>query len=112
MKKLTIIITAILLCLNLLFGILLDSFKPFNVGFTSIAIMSTGTLVYLLQVISIKDAYAISLVFFYSIIGIIHYVLGLFSPTRITGNWFITIATLLMTIEIVVLIVCKHSSNY
>ena len=111
MKNTTIIITTILLVLNLLFGLLLSAYKPFNVGFTSIMILITGALVYLLQVIKLKDAFAISLSFIFSFMGAIEYILGILSPQHIEDNGFVIATIVMLACEVVILIICNLTSK-
>lgn len=111
MKQTTVIITIILLAINLLFGLLLSAFKPFNVGFTSFVILLTGALVYLLQVIKLKDAFAISLSFIFSTIGVIQYVLGLISPQHIEDNGYVIATIVLLAIEVIILLICSLTSK-
>ncbi len=111
MKQTTVIITIILLAINLLFGLLLSAFKPFNVGFTSIVIFLTGTLVYLLQVIKLKDAFAISLSFIFTIMGIIQYVLGLISPQHMEDNGYVIATIAMLAFEVIFLLICSLISK-
>lgn len=111
MKKTTLIITAILLIVNILFGVLLSSFKPFNVGFTSIVILLTGGLIYLLQCIKMKDAFAISLSFVFAVLGIIEYVLAILSPEQIPDNGHVIATIVLLVIQLIILLICNLTSN-
>ena len=111
MKQTTVIITVILLAINLLFGLLLSSFKPFNIGFTSIVILITGTLVYFLQVIRLKEAFAISLSFIFSFIGIIAYILGILSPQHIQDNGYVVGAIIALALECIILLICSLTSK-
>ena len=111
MKKTTIIITVILLILNLLFGYLLSAYKPFNIGFTSIVILLNGLLLYLLQSIKLKDAFAISLFFLFLTVGVIQFILGLISPQRIEDNGCVIGVIVLLAIECIVLLICSLTSK-
>lgn len=111
MKKTTLIITAILLIVNILFGVLLPSFKPFNVGFTSIVILLTGGLIYLLQCIKMKDAFAISLSFVFAVLGIVEYVLAILSPAHIPDNGYVIATIVLLVIQLIILLICNLTSN-
>lgn len=111
MKKAIIVITIILMAINLLFGFLLTGFEPFNVGFTTIVILVNGILLYVLQSVTMKDAFAITLTFLFSFIGIILYVLGLLSPDSIEDNVFVIATIIFLVIEIVILFICSLTSK-
>ncbi len=111
MKKTTIIIAAILLVLNILLGLLLSSFKPFNIVFTSLIILLTGGLIYLLQSIKLKDAFAISLSFLFATIGLIEYILAIISPEYIPDNGYIIATIVLLAIESIILLICNLTSK-
>lgn len=111
MKKTTIIITVILLVLNILLGLLISSFKPFNIVFTSLIILLTGGLIYLLQSITLKDAFAISLSFVYATLGLIEYILAILSPKYIQDNGYVIATTILIVIEGIILLICNLTSN-
>ena len=111
MKQTTIIITVIMLAINLLFGFLLSSFKPFNVGFSSIVILITGTLLYLLQVVRLKEAFAISLSFLFSAMGVVEYVFGILSPQHLRDNGYLIAGIVAVAFEVLFLIICSVSSK-
>ena len=71
MKNLTLTVGGIALALNLLFGVLLSGYSWFNVGFTSIVIVLTTLLIYLLRALPMKDGYAIGLSFFFLLMGVV-----------------------------------------
>lgn len=111
MKKTTLIITALFLIVNILFGVLLSSFKPFNVAFTSIVILLTGGLIYLLQCIKMKDAFAISLSFIFAVLGIIEFILAILSPEHVPDNGYVIATIVLLAIQSIILLICNLTSK-
>lgn len=111
MKYITIIITAIILTINILAGLVLSDYKQFNVAFTSVIIVITGLLVYIIQSIQIKKAFAISLAFFFSFMGFIAYILGLLSPEGLKDNGYAVVSLAIIAIEIIVLLICSITSK-
>ena len=111
MKRLTIYITVILLIVNLLLGFVLSGYKPFNVGFTSVVILITGIMELLLQVINLRNAFAISLAFIFVITGAIAFVLGISSPQHLEDNYHISTAIILLAINIILLLICNIKSK-
>ena len=111
MKKTVIIATTILLVVNLLAGLMLSGFKPFNVTFTSVIIILTGALIYLLRSIPMKDAFVISLSFLFVFIGLIEYILGVLSPESFKNNGFLLGTICLLALECIVLTICSITSK-
>ena len=100
MKRLVIVITALLLVINILAGLVFPGFRLFNVILTSIIILITGGLVFLLYNVGLKDAFSISLSFLFLILGGAEYVLGLLSPSSFRGNTILFVTILLIVAEV------------
>lgn len=111
MKNLTLIIGGIALALNLLFGFLLSSFEPFNVGFTSIVIVLTTLLIFLLRIVPMKDGYVIGLGFLFLLLGIVEYILGLVSQPEITDNGYVIATIILLAFQTGILLICSSISK-
>ena len=111
MKNLTLIIGGIALALNLLFGFLLSGYEPFNVGFTSVVIVLTTLLIYLLRVIPMKDGYVIGLGFFFLFLGIVEFILGLISRPSMTDNGIVVATVILLAIQLGILLICSSISK-
>ena len=111
MKNLTLTIGGIALALNLLFGVLLSDYETFNVGFTSIVIVLTTLLIYLLRVVPMKDGFVIGLGFFFLFMGVVEFVLGLISEPSMTDNGFVFTAIILLAIQASILLICSSISK-
>ena len=111
MKKLIIIIAAILLAVNLLAGLLLSAYEPFNICFTSIVIIATTILICLLDTIRLKTAFAISLSGLFLVGGLAGFILGCVSPSQIEDNGCIIAAALGLAVEIAILLICNFTSK-
>jgi hypothetical protein len=111
MKNLTLIVGGIALALNLLFGVLLSGYSWFNVGFTSIVIILTTLLIYLLRVLPMKDGFVIGLSFFFLLMGIVELILGFVSRPTVTDNGFVIATVLMLAFEAVLLIICSSISK-
>ena len=111
MKKLTVIIAAILLAVNLLAGLLLSAYEPFNICFTSIVIIATTILICLLDTIQMKTAFAISLSGLFLVGGLAGFILGCVSPSQIQDNGCIIAAVLGFAVEIAILLICNFTSQ-
>lgn len=111
MKNLTLTIGGIALALNLLFGFLLSSYEPFNVSFTSVVIILTTLLIYLLRVIPMKDGYVIGLGFFFLFLGVVEFILGLVSKPLMTDNGIVVATVILLAIQVCILMICSSISK-
>lgn len=111
MKNLTLTVGGIALALNLMFGFLLSSYEPFNVGFTSVVIVLTTLLIYLLRVVPMKDGYVIGLGFFFLFLGVVAFILGLLSPPSIIDNGFVIAAIIMIAIEVGIFLICSSISK-
>lgn len=111
MKNLTLIIGGVALILNLLFGFLLSDFEAFNVGFTSVVIVLNTVLIWLLRVVPMKDGFVIGIGFLFLFLGIVEYVLGLYSDPQFTDNGILITAILLAAFEAVILLICCSISK-
>lgn len=66
---------------------------------------------YLLQIIRLKDAFAISLSFIFTTLGLIQYILGLISPQRIQDNGYVIATIVMLLFEVIVLLICNITSK-
>jgi hypothetical protein len=111
MKNLTLTIGGIALALNLLFGVLMSGYSWFNVGFTSIVIILTTLLIYLLRVVPMKDGFVIGLAFFFLFLGIVEFILGLISESSMTDNGIVVATIIMLAIQIGILLICSSISK-
>lgn len=111
MKKFILISGIILLVANLLFGLILTSYPMFNVGLNSVVILGTCALLYALQVITMKDAFAILLSFLFSLLGLIEFILGCFAPDQFENNWYLLVVIALLAFEGIFLLITNLMSN-
>lgn len=111
MKKPIIYLTAIILFVNLLMGLLLSSYEVFNICLTSVTILITGILLVILHSINLKDAYAISLSTFFIVIGIIEFILAIISPQHISDNGYVISCIILYVVQVIILLICKQISK-
>ena len=111
MKKIIILSSTVLLVANLLFGLILSFYGGCNVAMSSLVIVGTGLLLYLIHAINLKDGYKVSLTFLFAIAGCLEFVLSLVAPNRFIDNWWFVIIILLLAVEAVMLIVTNTVSN-
>ena len=100
-----------MLAVNLLAGLLLSAYEPFNICFTSIVIIATTILICLLDTIRLKTAFAISLSGLFLVGGLAGFILGCVSPSQIQDNGCIIAAALGLAVEIAILLICNFTSK-
>jgi len=111
MKYLTLTIGGILLVSNILFGFLLSTFEPFNVVFSSTAIVFTTLFIWLLKTVKMKDGFIVSLPFMFLSCGIVEYILGILSQPEIQDNGYIIASIVLIVIQAAVFLICNKLSK-
>lgn len=111
MKTVLLFTSAVLLTLNLLFGLILSSYNWFNVAVSSSVIIITVILSLLANGITIKDGFKVSLLILYSVIGIIQYLLAVFMPSVFTDNWCLIAIIVLLGVDILLLAVYSITSK-
>ena len=100
-----------MLVLNVVFGFILTAYTPFKVCFTSAAIIVTTILVLLLNIVKLKNAFAISLSFLFAFLGVVEFVLGCCSPETFTDNGCFVAAVVMVVFEISILLICNLISK-
>ena len=103
MRNITLITGFILLVANLLFGSILSSYPAFNMWLNSGVIVANTVLIYALSIITLRDAFKISLSFLFGVLGFIVFVLGLFAPQQYTDNWYLIAIVLIVAFEAIIL---------
>lgn len=111
MKNITLITGLILLLTNILIGLVLSAYQPFNIVVSSIVIIATTALIYSMRCMTLKDAFYISLTGIFGIVGIIAFVLGLFAPQRFADNWYLIVIFLLIAFEAIMLLIAHKTSK-
>ena len=104
--KNTILFSAIaVLIVNITAGLLLSSYHTFNMLATSVVVLFTAALMYISESITMKDAFRVSLPFIFATLGIVMFLLMLFSMHHIRDNWCVIVSLVILLIETVILYV-------
>lgn len=99
MKNLILVIGIICFVANLLLGLIISSYSPFNIWLNSSVIAINTGLMYAIATSSVKDGFKISLSILFPLCGLIEYFLGLFATNTFENNWFLIIAVIILFIE-------------
>ena len=111
LKKIVLFSSLIALVANLVAGLLLSAYHPFNLTATSVAIIATAALLYAVAIRPLKDAFRLSLTFLFTFIGITIFFLSLFAKPRVQDNWCVIASILLLLSECVILFVVEKVSK-
>jgi len=111
MNKLVIIISVCLLVVNVLAGLIVSTYEPFNVCFSSCAIVVTAILLCLLNTVQLKDAFRISLAFLFSFCGLVEFILGCSCYPSFTDNGYLIAALLMVVGEVAILLICNLTTK-
>ena len=100
-----------LLAVNLLVGLLLSIYPLFNVCFTSMVIIVTTLLLYILCKINIKDGFTIGLYSLFSFLGFIELILGIISIDYVLDNGYVITTIILIALQVITLTICNIVSK-
>ncbi len=112
MKKTIIFSTTALIAVNLLAGLILSRYHLFNVTATSVVILLTGALCFIAASTPLKDAYRVAHYYLFSLLGIVMFLLMLFSPHHLKDNWCMVVSIIMVAFECIALYITYRTSNY
>ena len=111
MKKTILFATLAMLVVNILAGLLLSSYHTFNMLATSVVILFTTALMYITESITMKDAFRVSLPLVFAILGLVMFLLMLFSKPQLQDNWRVIVSLVIILIEAMVLYITYRVSK-
>lgn len=111
MKKFIVLLSVCFLIANIVIGIMLTSFNTFNVVLGSISIIISSIFLLIVNILNLKEGYRFSLLFLFSICGILQYVLSVLSPNQFSDNWYLISVFLITIVEIALLITTNAVSK-
>lgn len=111
MKKTILFSTIAVLVVNIFAGLLLSSYHTFNWAATSIVVLLTAALMYITESITMKDAFRVSLPFTFAFLGVVMFLLMLFSKHQLQDNWCVIVSLVILLVEVVILYVTHKVSQ-
>lgn len=111
MKKTILFATIAVLIVNIVAGLLLSSYHTFNILATSVVVILTVTLMYITECITMKNAFRVSLPFVFVALGIVMFLLMLFSKHQIQDNWCVIVSLVILLFEVLVLYITYRASK-
>lgn len=112
MKKIIFFSTTILIVANLLVGFIASGYQTFNVIASSLVILITGCLNYAAATITLKDAFRVAHYFLFSLLGIVMFLLMVFSPHQLENNWRVIVSLIIIVLEIIALYITYRVSKH
>ena len=103
MKKLIIIITALLIALNTFIGLILSGYEPFNYLLANLSIFLSAVVIYFSAHIKIADGFKIGLSSLFIFTGIARLVCLALAPEVLEDNVFLIVAVAILLFEILCL---------
>lgn len=104
MTKAIVCISALLIALNLILGVIVSSYGWFNITVSSFVILLTAVYCLLANLPSVRGGFKVSLSLIYPLAGLIQFFIALFMPIQFTDNWGLITILLIAGIEAVLLI--------
>lgn len=111
MKKITFAIGGTTFFANLIIGLLVSAYAPFNLLFTSTIIIVTTLLLYLVEQLKLKDGFTIGLYSLNLFMGFTELILGITSVDSLQDNGCVIAAIILIAIQVITLVVCWVTSK-
>ena len=112
MKKLIIISGASFALLNLLFFIIMSSYGSYTFYASEICLFISIALIYFVSISTIDNAFKISLMFLFSFLAVVKFVLALFFKLPLADNYIFLAILLIITIEILLIFGLKYFSKH
>lgn len=107
MKTKIIAVSGILIAMNLLIGLLLSAYSGFNLLFSTVVLLVSAALVYLVHSIRVSDAIKVSFTLLFTLSGLIKYILSLVSPDHLVDNWGVIACIVITAFEVMLLVVYR-----
>lgn len=111
MKKTILFATLAILVVNIMAGLLLSSYHTFNMLVTSGVIAITSVLMYITESITMKDAFRVSLPFVFAFLGIVMFLLMLFSKPQLQDNWCVIVTLVILLSEVMMVYITHRISR-
>ena len=111
MNKTIVYIGLSFLIINILLWLMLSRYLSFNMMVNSAVIVINSVLIWLLWKTKQKTAFALSLTFLFSIIGVIQLVLGGLAPESFQDNMKLLAILVLLIIEIIFFVIINTISK-
>ena len=112
MKSTILIIGGLLIVVNILFGLMLTVYAPFNMWMNTAIIAVTTALMFIVNALQIKDAFKVALTIFLPISGLVKLILCFFSPERLVDNWCVIVLVIITVIETITCFIMYKTSQY
>ena len=111
MNKITFTIGGSLFLANLIIGLLVSAYTPFNLCFTSAVIVITTLLLYMVQRVGLKDGFIVGLYSLNLFLGFVELILGIVAIDSIYDNGCVVAVIILLALQIISLVACKVVSD-
>ena len=111
MKKTILYIGLSILLLNIIAGLLLSAYHPFNMMVNSLIIVVNTAMIMLLSHTKQKTVFVISLSFLFCITEVIQLVFGCIMPEQYKDNWQLMVIMAILIIEIVLFVIANSFSK-
>ena len=111
MKSLSIILGVVLTLLNLVICYMITSVEQNALIFSTVVVFTTFLLMYVSQVLPIKDGFKISLPFLFAFGGLVEYILSFFVGKELKNNGYLIAILVLFVIQALILSTCYLSGK-
>lgn len=111
MNRISVIIGGILLLLNLIFGLIISNYRPFNWLLNSGVIIANVVMLYFVSSMKLKDAFRVSLNCLFPLLGFIELICGFCGADQFEDNYCFVAILLLLLLQVLLLVSANYISN-
>lgn len=105
MKQFSLLSTVLFVILNILLGVGIQDYEPYNVILSSSVLVGNLIIVLVLLNLRLKDAFKVSLCTLFPVMTVTEFVLAVLAPYSFYDNWFIISIMALLSLQIILLLV-------
>ena len=111
MKGLSFILGLLVLAINIVAGKILSAYAPFNMWANCIVIIVNVILLWLVDIVHMKDGFRVSLYSLFPLLGVIEFLCIAFCPSQLEDNGAVISVLLLILLQIVLLLAANQASR-
>lgn len=111
MKNIILIIGSALLVMNMLLGLVISAYSPFNMWLNCVVVIINTILVYLVSIVKLKEAFRISMFLLFQILGFVEFLCGFFVAPKWDDNPLIILVLIMLFVQTFLLVMTNYVSK-
>lgn len=111
MKNIILIIGSALLVMNMLLGLVISAYSPFNMWLNCVVVIINTILVYLVSIVKLKEAFRISMFLLFQILGFVEFLCVFFVAPKWDDNPLIILVLIMLFVQTLLLVMTNYVSK-